>query len=457
MKKSVFDVISSYLGNGEEDDNKPWMEHVDDSTKKKPMGDLAKILPKKLKGKPLSDSGVGPDLMDGVTDAPSRSKKDQSPTVNDDYDSLKSEPGYPIEISKSDVYKDDANGKGPLSEWWSGRRKQDDLTGHPLGNSLTGGPVEAAMRVASLFQEKFHKVAKSIEDIVNDGNNWHTKREEVKRKSRSVAVTRASSDDQEKKGLYVFKCRSASSGSERTTVLQFMRAPGSQPGDTSTGLVKHPVLVGCNCPSFLFWGPQYYAVQGKYMYMDLFRPSMVEPGDYIKGQYPAKRGKGLRYCKHVYAVSAKLAALKVDPTFNTELLNTMLRVKEPSILSPYFDADEWKDKYDLNDFNTFRVMVTKGVIPPDLQKEVDQLLRNQGKSMDTLLNFMNSYWKEWTEDKEKGLNRKEEFIKKIKEAPAAIIYILMEEQKLTKSAVSPVLIKAAFEAIRGVMDIGSAE
>jgi len=102
------------------------------------------------------------------------------------------------------------------------------------------------------------------------------------------------------KGLFEFTWTSKSGTTESPRVVfQFLRPKGRL---RPKSYLDYPVQMACTCKSFLYYGAQYYAVHGKYMYMPMFRPSLVPPVPQTMISR-VRPGKGLNFkaCKHVVA------------------------------------------------------------------------------------------------------------------------------------------------------------
>lgn len=183
--------------------------------------------------------------------------------------------------------------QGVLEEWYKARRK--DWTADP---SEQRPALSIDRKFASMGRE-----AATLDEVVN--HDYHYKNDQKIQRAGSVAVTLMNTErDAMLKGLFQFRCQSPGSGNVRTVTFQFLRPKGrARPGS----YLQYPVQINCTCPSFLFFGAQYYAVNGRYMWMPGFRPSLVPPvsqdmvSSFKGGRANPGRGINFRVCKHVLA------------------------------------------------------------------------------------------------------------------------------------------------------------
>jgi hypothetical protein len=431
MNKRSQKVVAKYLGNDEEDLPQSWMENLQDKTEAPTRQRLEAIKqfsegvqpgPDQL-GKDIGlGDGIGEALIDSVPDAMSLNKSQERPTENhnDQHTPVESQPYW---VDKPTLFEEDQGGSNALPMWMKSREHPDDTTGTAFSPSyMNWQKYVPGARCASSFA----KEAATIQQIV-DGNK-HRKRSVFDEESRKVQVNSASSEEQKQKGLFVFKCLSPGSKDQHTSVLQFLKDKGAAPsGPAGKKLVDHEILVGCTCPAFLFWGAQYYAVREKYMYMDMFRPSFVEPGDYLEGKFPAERGKGATYCKHLKAVFDNIGSMGLDEAFTDQLEESIVKVKDPEILKPLFDSTTWISDHGIWGRDSLRYLVRSKKIPKDLQKEVDDLSRKSGAGSHVLENFMNTTWLEWGQEGPEGEKSKVDFVESMVQAPAVLIWILVRD------------------------------
>lgn len=454
MKSGPLRVLAKYLGNGEEDLPKPWMEAQEERTKAPSLQGLEAI--KSLAGgveeearRPGSDmgagDGVGESLINSVPDAMSLNKAQGHPTHNhnDQHVPFDSQPFW---VDKPSLFEDGQGGSNSLPMWMKGREHPTDTTGTAFSPDYMDWQryVPGVRRASSIS-----KIAATIQQVV-DGNR-HRKRTQIDSGSRKVQVSAVSSDDQKNKGLYVFKCSSPGSAENHTTVLQFLRDRGAA-GVSGKKLVDHDILVGCTCPSFLFWGAQYYAVREKYMYMDMFRPSFVEPGDYVPGDYPVRRGKGSTYCKHLKAVFDNIGRMGLDDMFVDQLEGKLIKVKDPEILSPTFDTTTWIKDHGVWGRDALRDLIRSRDISKDLQKEVDKLTMRSGAGTHVLENFMSTTWTEWGTEGASGEKSKIDFVESVVQAPAILLWILIRDYQMT-GRFDTRLFEKGYQTLDRVLDI----
>jgi hypothetical protein len=177
------------------------------------------------------------------------------------------------------------------------------------------------------------KTAASLNEII--AKDFHYKNNEKIQRSQQCSVRRVSRKNEIEKGLerYEVNC----SGDPHEVVFQFMRTPTGKKPNT---YADYPVQIACSCESFLFYGAQYYAVQGNYMYMPRFRRSLVPPTPHDQTSSHrgdrANPGRGLnfRVCKHVLAAYNEIKKFRIQKYYRQ-----YPKVGPPSKI---MNKDEWK-------------------------------------------------------------------------------------------------------------------
>lgn len=132
-------------------------------------------------------------------------------------------------------------------------------------------------------------------------------------------------------GKFIFRVRSVAKGDKtpdtRLVYFQFLR--GDDEGQYKS-YGDYPVQISCSCPSFLWYGAQYYAIMHKYLYYPGFR---VNPGTvlaptspseyrvhvhptYPKGKRHPGRGFDFRVCKHILAAFNEIKRYKITNTYH---------------------------------------------------------------------------------------------------------------------------------------------
>jgi len=278
------DVVARYLEDPglRTDDDLTWLQYIEQRAYASPHG----------RGTP--GTGADPSLPAIYNpydySVPSDHPKDMKdgPPFSQRYDEMGAEYGvtHPPELyldPEEAIYKD----------WYKVR--EQDFTTDP---SEQQPAISQDRRYASMGVE-----ASTLSQIISADHHYRRPQKE----SRAGAVTVALMDSEEKamlKGLFRFRCQSRTSTEFRTVTMQFLRPKGRARPKSYT---DYPVQLSCTCPSFLFYGAQYYAVHGKYMWMPGFRPSLVPPipqtmvSSVRNGKRHPGRGLNFKACKHVFA------------------------------------------------------------------------------------------------------------------------------------------------------------
>ena len=317
MDPRVRRVLARYFeepGEIPQDFNMSWMEYLDNKSRThidpdNPVIDMLKG--KKHLNKPFNTTN--PYDYENSSDKP-KDQKDSPPFENNI-----DEPTMFGVFNRPNVFGE----QGALEDWY--KSKQQDWTTDEEEQrpamSLTRKysseiiPEDLLDSIIVPGDEFFgfvmrSKVAASLNDIVN--KDFHYKNDlKLQRSDRCQTVwSNKNNPNQYERGLFIFKVTTP--GSEygsHNVYLQFLR-DDDKPGDK---YVDYPVHIGCTCPSFLYSGAQYYAVQDGYMYMPAFKPDLVAPRPqdqytisvsqkYPRGKKNPGRGLNSRVCKHILAV-----------------------------------------------------------------------------------------------------------------------------------------------------------
>jgi hypothetical protein len=158
------------------------------------------------------------------------------------------------------------------------------------------------------------KVAANLYELREKDKQHYKSTIKRQRAQQCVAVwANKNNPKQYKAGLFRFRVSSPGSQySYHTVYFQFLR--GNQ---KSKSYLTYPVHIGCTCPSFLYWGAQYYAVRDKYMYMPMFRADYMAPKPrdvYTLGPTGKRnpgRGLNFRVCKHILAAMDIIGTLPI--------------------------------------------------------------------------------------------------------------------------------------------------
>lgn len=204
------------------------------------------------------------------------------------YDEMDAEYGvsYPPNI----YYDEDS----VMKDWYKARHR--DWTDDP---SEQQPAISIDRKYASMERE-----AATLSDVIRADDHYLKDRKFKRADAVKVSLVGATEDSM-LKGRFEFTWVNKTPMATRPTVtFQFLRPRGRE---RPSSYLDYPVQLSCNCASFLYWGAQYYAVHGKYMFMPGFRPSLVPPvpQDMISsrkgGRNNPGRGLNFRVCKHIIA------------------------------------------------------------------------------------------------------------------------------------------------------------
>lgn len=428
------DYGNTSQGGSNESRTVPWMEYVQKATNPAPGSkETVNTLMSMSKNKATvpdsrggGDPDIGPSLMNNVTDGLSRSKIQDSPASNEN-DSYRSDGDmmqYPTEMNRPSIK--DEPGQGRNWSYWGARNRPDEGAGSPWGSNLYGDGVNVSNVEASV-----KTAAKKLKQIIDESK--HPKTEGFEERGKKLSPRLDKNDQDQATGLFTFivppgnKEPGKRPSTEHTVHVQFVRT-----SDTADSLLDHPVMVSCDCPSFLQWGPQYYALKGGYMYSPDFRPQNVSPRD------PSMNGKGigLTFCKHLYAVATHMGRMMIDPDhaekINDEISNM---IADPSILQ-LPDIREVEDKGDLQTF------ISDPEVHAEFQKAAVRHIEEHGLAEHELVDFVNGSL----------IPAKEEDVPElIKHMNPEIIILMLIEYRKIKGTVSSVIMNAVYPRIKAVL------
>lgn len=265
------------------------------------------------------------------------------------------------------------------------------------------------------------KIAATLSEIMNKDYHYKNNLKIERSKKCKVIWANRNKPNQYEKGLFIF--RVSTSGSNfgyHTVYLQFLR------GDdvSAKRYIDYPVHIGCTCPSFLFYGAQYYAVKDGYMYMPAFRPDLKPPKMptqytvsysrfYNKGKKHPGRGLNFRVCKHILAVFDKIKNFPIE-----------VHYKKYPIVSPpskIINKEVWKElmKFEFNEANIKqRLLSTKPKVPAYFSREA---------VTPAVIEWFRTSWFPRSEDQK--IKALQEFVM----YPERIFFILIEEAYLRRT------------------------
>jgi hypothetical protein len=182
------------------------------------------------------------------------------------------------------------------------------------------------------------KTAASLNEIVSKHRHKTLPLSVLNSKDVNVEWKPFNSSEELKKGFVMFKTKSPDSTDTHTVVFQFLKdneKADTTDLDTTKTYADMPVAVSCSCESFLYYGAQWYALQGQYLYMPALRRSVVAPVPEFRLSR-VQRGKGLnfRVCKHILACYNVVKVWKIKRVFKSLMKYTLL--------SKIMNPEQWK-------------------------------------------------------------------------------------------------------------------
>lgn len=264
-------------------------------------------------------------------DSPSDKPKDQKggpPLVN----TMEPKLDYGL-FQTTDMYKDN----GPLEEWWKARREDFTTDEDEQEPAISLTRHKCAFNVIQRYLGLRAKTAATLDEVVRADTHYKnvqpTTGELTKfQRARQCSITYQNDKDTEKRnaGYFEYKVTSPGSPSTYTVYFQFVKPDLSAGGGTqkSISYAQYPVKMACTCPSFLYYGAQHYAMDGKYMFDPAIRRPQAAPHDqnwhtppkvskryHLHGRRHPGRGLNFRVCKHILKCYLELKNFKIEVPF----------------------------------------------------------------------------------------------------------------------------------------------
>lgn len=231
-------------------------------------------------------------------------------------------PVFPV-YNKPEVFERDT----PLRHWQKARRR--DWTKPPKDQSPA---ISEDRRYASDVVSEYNflriplevleseldrqKIAATVSEVLN--KDHHYKNDKKIQRAQKVAINwqNEGNTNETKKGKFRFSVKSSDSSDSHTVIMQFMQSKGSS--DKGKRYVDLPVQFACSCPSFLWYGAQWYAVDEQYMYLPMLRKSVMPPTPHTQISRVAP-GKGLnfRVCKHILSVYNEIKSWRLETHYKS--------------------------------------------------------------------------------------------------------------------------------------------
>ena len=400
-----------YLGQEQEDDGLPWMEHLEKEQKADPsVGSIVqKLDPAVMSGElEKPDSNVkqqgGSSLLDGIKDPRSMAREQDGPGPRDDIEDLQSGSVPITHFMDPERYGEGSS----MKYWWDSKNRNDNNTGTAFGQEYTGLPIEASLlmtpedmneAMASWGVPGIDKQAASLNSIVNASSSQHKLIDITRTKASNIDPVLESSADQVKKGILLFSMKAQTGEGRRFVAVQFLKPTD---GKERKSLMDHDCLVACSCPAFLFWGPQYYAITGDYMYKDMAQiaapPSSgsytteIHPGTaFVPSgkKKPVSRGQNYTFCKHIYAVSMKIRAEFVDAIDTSALLGK----EEHTGFGAKHDVDLMSEQSNIRSrFDLERAIYGGFDKSNPIIKQLDDYFEKHQATKDGLMEYIRKRW-----------------------------------------------------------------
>jgi hypothetical protein len=265
------------------------------------------------------------------------------------------------------------------------------------------------------------KTAASLNEIVIKHRHKTLPVSVLDAKNVSVEWKPFNSSEEIKKGFVMFKARDAESDTTQTVVFQFLKDDDKDVTnpDKTKSYVDMPVAISCSCESFLWYGAQWYALQGQYMYMPALRRSVVAPVPEFRISR-VQRGKGLnfRVCKHILACYNVVKAWKIKTVFKSLMKYTFL--------SKIMNPEQWKKLLGID----FSYEAIKGFlrspspVPAPIRTFFKYKTNGTPDERDALKSLDEYFADRWIR---KSVGQKIEVLKAYINHPEEIFYFLMRE------------------------------
>lgn len=314
------------------------------------------------------------------------------------------------------------------------------------------------------------KTAATLNEIISKHHHKNLTTGVLESKGVNVDWKRFNSREGMKKGFVTFKARSQDSNNEHTVIFQFLKDDKEDitKPDKAKSYADLPVALSCSCESFLYYGAQWYALQGMYMYMPALRRSVLPPvsESRISRVYPGK-GLNFRVCKHILACYEIIKTWKVQTEFKRMIKYTPLSL----IVNPR----QWKQSFGMDfSYKNIRDYLKK---PTPIPTAIKSFFRYKKETVDQrdALKALDEYFKDrWAK---KSVSEKIQVLKAYINHPEEIFYFLMREainrngninDQLAKEGIilisktidpnyARVLVKGDFEAVPGKVPIEKRE
>lgn len=412
-------VISRYFEN-EQDSLDPSGDELDfvDYLKKKNTG----TIPDNAKG----DATYNPyDYKD-----PSSKAKD----VGDSDVFYKDTPTFPA-FGRKKVFDE----QSPLKYWQEERREDESADPQQQSpqmsldckyasvDSVIAQFMLREMPLITTFNELDHsggcacsKTAATLDEIIAKHRHKSLSLNVLNSKNVSVSWRESNSNEGLKKGFVVFKATSSDSGETHSVYFQFLKDDDKDvlDPDKIKSYTELPVALSCSCESFLWFGAQWYALQGMYMYMPALRRSVLPPvtEKRISRVGPGK-GLNFRVCKHILACYDVVKKWKIQTVYKKLIKYTPL--------SRIINPEQWKQSFGMDfTYKDIRAYLKKPTPVPSAIKNFFRYKKETPDQKDALKALDEYFGDRWVR---KSITEKIQVLKAYVNHPEEIFYFLMRE------------------------------
>jgi hypothetical protein len=242
-----------------------------------------------------------------------------------------------------------------------------------------------------------------------------------------------------------FKARSSDSNETHSVFFQFLKDDDKDIINTekAKSYVDLPVTLSCSCESFLYYGAQWYALQGMYMYMPALRRSILPPvPEFRVSRKGLGKGLNFRVCKHILACYDVIKTWSVQTEFKRMIKYTPLSM----IVNP----KQWKQSFGM-DFSYKAIMdfLKKSTPTPTAIKSFFKY-KKETKDQRDALTALDEYFKtRWIR---KSVSEKIQILKAYINHPEEIFYFLMREAMARHGNINDRLAKEGIILIAKAID-----
>jgi hypothetical protein len=417
--------------------------------------DFAGYLKKKNRT-PISDSDMG-DSNYNPYDYQDPSSKDKN--IGDSDSFYKDTPEYPA-TGRKKVF----DSEQPLGYWQEVRR--DDETADPEEqapkmsldckfasvNNVVAEFLLSHMPVVTTFNDLNQidscgcsKTAATLSEIISKHRHKSNSIDVLDSRDVSLSWKKFNSNEGLKKGFVVFKASSAGSSETHSVYFQFLKDDEEDVTDPDKikSYIDLPVALSCSCESFLWYGAQWYALQGMYMYMPALRRSILPPvPEWRISRKSYGKGLNFRVCKHILACYDVIKDWQIKTVFKTMMKYTPLsRIINPA---------QWKQSFGV-DF-TYNNIMKYLKNPSPIPSPIKNFFRYKKETPDQkdALKALDSYFGDrWVR---KSISEKLAVLKAYINHPEEIFYFLMREAITKHGAINKRLAKEGIILIAKAID-----